>query len=503
MKRIGISALILFLASVLVYVLTINSGDPLADLRESNDTNRQNRMDQRTEQMRLNDPWFVRYWDWLRGILGCFRLQCDFGQNRSGQDVNQLLGNAAESTIRLVLLATILGIVLGVFFGVMAAIRQYSGFDYSVTMLAFVFYSLPSFVFAILLKEFGAIRFNNWLAAPTFNTVFIIVFSLLFALFVQAIIAGTVKKRLITGAASFLISIGIFQVLAATNWISDPIAGLWIEVTTGIAAAILFTSVLVGLQNRRGLMVTFGSAAAMIVVVIAMGGILKDPSWIGLFVVLFVGVAIAVGLAQFFGGYAKKGVMWASVWTVASIWFATIVDYLARHWTDYIELVRGRPISTIGSMSPNFRGADDFWLNLMDASTHLILPTLSLTLMSVASYTRYTRSSMLEVLGQDYVRTARAKGLPELTVMSRHAFRNALLPITTIVAFDFASLIGGAVITEKVFGWKGMGELFETALKNVDPDPVMAFFLVTGGIAVLMNMFADILYAYIDPRIRR
>lgn len=139
----------------------------------------------------------------------------------------------------------------------------------------------------------------------------------------------------------------------------------------------------------------------------------------------------------------------------------------------------------------------------MDTSTHLILPTLSLTLMSIAGYTRYTRASMLEVLGQDYVRTARAKGLPEHTVMTRHAFRNALLPVTTIVAFDFASLIGGAVITEKVFGWKGMGELFETALRQVDPDPVMAFFLVTGGIAVLMNMFADIMYAYIDPRIRR
>ncbi|MEZ7898078.1 MAG: ABC transporter permease [Flaviflexus sp.] len=460
-------------------------------------------MDQRIAQMRLNDPWYVRYWDWLKGILGCFRLQCDFGQNRSGQDVNQLLGNAAESTLRLVLLATILGIVVGIFFGVMAAIRQYSGFDYAVTLVAFVFYSLPAFVFAVLLKEFGAIRFNNWLAAPTFNAIFIVVVSALLALFMQAILAGSAKKRLIVAAATFLASAGIFLALDVTDWVSNPIAGLWIEVSTGIAAAVLFTALISNIKNRRALGIALGSAAAMVVVIVAFSGVIADPSWVSLLGILLLGIVIAIALALFFGGYAKRSIMWASIWTVVSIWFAMLADFLARHWVDYIELVRGRPISTIGSVSPNFRGADDFWLNFLDTTTHLILPTLSLTLMSVASYTRYTRSSMLEVLGQDYVRTARAKGLPEHTVMTRHAFRNALLPITTIVAFDFAGLIGGAVITEKVFGWKGMGELFETALRNVDPDPVMAFFFITGGIAVLMNMFADILYAYIDPRIRR
>lgn len=495
--------MILFFASFLVYGLTVHSGDPLADLREQNDANRQNRIDQRIAQMRLNDPWIVRYWDWLRGILGCVRLQCDFGENRSGQDVNALLANAAESTIRLVLLATILGILVGVFFGVVAAIRQYSGFDYSVTFIAFVFYSLPSFVFAVLLKEFGAIRFNNWLAEPAFNTLFIVIASAFFALFCQAIVAGDRRKRLITATLSFLGAVAIFFVVDTTDWIRNPIAGLWMPIVTGIAAAVLFTALLSSLSNRRAIFSTLGSAAAMVLLTVIFSGQLADPTWTLLGSLLLAGIVIAIAISLIFGGYAKRSIMWASIWTVVSVGFAVVVDHLARHWSDYIEMVRGRPISTIGSMSPNFRGADDFWLSMMDTTTHLILPTLSLTLMSVASYTRYTRSSMLEVLGQDYVRTARAKGLPEHTVMTRHAFRNALLPITTIVAFDFASLIGGAVITEKVFGWKGMGELFETALRNVDPDPVMAFFIVTGGIAVLMNMFADIMYAYIDPRIRR
>src|SRR5690606_11486120 len=109
---------------------------------------------------------------------------------------------------------------------------------------------------------------------------------------------------------------------------------------------------------------------------------------------------------------------------------------------------------------------------------HLLLPTLALILISLATYTRYTRASMLEVLNQDFVRTARAKGLTERLVISRHAFRNGLIPITTLMAFDLGGVIGGAVITETVFGWQGMGALFVKGLNEVDPAPVMAFFLV-------------------------
>ena len=135
--------------------------------------------------------------------------------------------------------------------------------------------------------------------------------------------------------------------------------------------------------------------------------------------------------------------------------------------------------------------------------THLILPTIVLTLISVAGYTRYTRASMLDVLNQDYIRTARSKGVSERKVITRHAFRNSLIPLATIVAFDFAALIGGAVITESVFGWQGMGNMFKVGLDAVDPPPVMAFYLVTGTAAVLMNLIADIAYAFLDPRIAR
>ncbi len=502
-KRLGISVLIMLLASVLMFVLTIISGDPLQDLRESNNTNRDNLMAQRTAYMGLDDPWYVRYWTWLRGVLGAFTGHFDLGRNRSGQSVNSLLVQAAGSTIRLVLLSVILAIVVGIFLGVMTAIRQYSGFDYAVTFVAFVLYSLPAFVFAVLLKEYGAIRFNNWLADPTIGVLSSVILALIFAVTIQALVAGDIKRRLIAGGVSFIIAFGILQYVSATKWFSDPTMGILLPIVVGIAAAILFTSLLTGLANRRALICTVASAVVMIVILQVSESRLWDPTWGFLFLLLAIGLAAAVAISFFFGGYAKRSVISASMWTVISIVIASGLDYMSRYWTDYVDLVGSRPISTIGSGSPNFAGDNVFWLSFLDSATHLLLPTISLTLISLASYTRYTRSAMLEVLNQDYVRTARAKGMPERTVISRHAFRNAMIPITTIIAFDFAGLIGGAVITETVFGWKGMGALFRDGLAQVDPAPVMAFFLVTGGAAILMNLVADIMYAYIDPRIRR
>ncbi len=109
---------------------------------------------------------------------------------------------------------------------------------------------------------------------------------------------------------------------------------------------------------------------------------------------------------------------------------------------------------------------------------------------------------MLEVMGQDYIRTARSKGLTERTVVMRHAFRNAMVPMATVVAFDISGLVGGAVLTETVFGWKSMGALFQNGLTQKDPYPIMAFFVVSALIAVLANLLADLAYAALDPRIR-
>jgi peptide/nickel transport system permease protein len=166
----------------------------------------------------------------------------------------------------------------------------------------------------------------------------------------------------------------------------------------------------------------------------------------------------------------------------------------------YSAKVNGVVFATIGATTPNFQG--NFWETTLDQLGHLILPTIVLVLISLASYTRYTRSSMLEVMNLDYIRTARAKGLTERTVVVRHGFRNAMIPITTIVALDIGALIGGAIITETVFGWVGMGRYFVDALKIPDPNAVMGFFLITGLAIVLANLAADVVYGFLDPRIR-
>lgn len=139
---------------------------------------------------------------------------------------------------------------------------------------------------------------------------------------------------------------------------------------------------------------------------------------------------------------------------------------------------------------------------LLDRAQHLALPVLVLMVASIASYSRYMRASMLEVVNSDYVRTARAKGLPERSVTMRHAFRNALIPLVTIVALNFGALLGGAVVTETVFGLDGMGLYFINALNNGDPYPVMAWLMVTATLVIIFNLVADIAYGYLDPRVR-
>jgi peptide/nickel transport system permease protein len=105
-------------------------------------------------------------------------------------------------------------------------------------------------------------------------------------------------------------------------------------------------------------------------------------------------------------------------------------------------------------------------------------------------------------LNQDYIRTARAKGMPERVVIVRHAFRNSLIPIATLIATDFGALLGGAIITEQVFAFAGMGALFQRGVNTVDPNPVMAYFVVIAAMTIIFNFIADMTYSALDPRVR-
>jgi peptide/nickel transport system permease protein len=139
---------------------------------------------------------------------------------------------------------------------------------------------------------------------------------------------------------------------------------------------------------------------------------------------------------------------------------------------------------------------------IIDRLQHLALPVIALSITSVAAYSRYMRSSMLEVIHSDYVRTARSKGLTEGAVTYRHAFRNALLPLTTVVGVNLGAVFGGTIIIETVFGIPGMGRYFFTSLLSRDVYPLMAWLMVTAVLVILFNLIADLLYGYLDPRIR-
>jgi peptide/nickel transport system permease protein len=139
---------------------------------------------------------------------------------------------------------------------------------------------------------------------------------------------------------------------------------------------------------------------------------------------------------------------------------------------------------------------------LLDRIQHLVLPVTTLVVVNVAGYSRYMRASMLEVINSDYVRTARAKGLTERRTIMKHAFRNALIPLTTLVALDLGLLFGGAIITETIFALDGMGLYFIHALAEGDPYPLMAWLMIVAVMIVLGNLLADIVYGFLDPRIR-
>ncbi|RTH02138.1 peptide ABC transporter permease [Thermus scotoductus] len=139
---------------------------------------------------------------------------------------------------------------------------------------------------------------------------------------------------------------------------------------------------------------------------------------------------------------------------------------------------------------------------LMDALRHLILPALTLGTIPLAILTRITRSAMLEVLSQDYVRTARAKGLAERQVILKHALKNALLPVVTLVGLQFGTLLGGAILTETIFSWPGIGSYIYEGILNRDYPVVQAGVLVVATVFVLVNLLVDLSYALLDPRIQ-
>jgi peptide/nickel transport system permease protein len=501
-RRIGAMVLILLGSTFLIYILTAFSGDPLEDLRLSTEENAQYLIEQLTKDLQLDIPPPVRYFLWLEGVLGFLWGDFTLGVGLDGAPVLTALSLALPVSIRLVITATILSIIIGISIGIVTALRQYSRFDYSVTFVAFLFYSLPIFWVAVLLKQYGAIGFNDFLEYPEISSTWLIGISVVAGVFWTGIIGGNKLRLLTTFAASSLSTAAVLFYISTSGWLLEPALGPVLITLMAVGVALGITQLSVGLSNRRITIISLGMAALTPVFYFVMQGVFtaEFDGWLmpGL-ALATIAVGIAAGLL--FGGDDKR----AAARTAAIVAFISagfiVLDRFMQSWAQYMyDIAYGRPIRTVGEGTTDLQA--DYWITGIDGFVHLLLPTMALMLISLAGYVRYSRASLLEVLNQDYIRTARAKGLNERTVIMRHAFRNSLIPLTTIMAFDFAGVLGGAIITEQVFAWRGMGTIFNQALQRVDLNGVMGVVLVTSITALVFNLIADLIYSALDPRIR-
>lgn len=212
--------------------------------------------------------------------------------------------------------------------------------------------------------------------------------------------------------------------------------------------------------------------------------------------VLALVVAIPIGIYSainqyswgdyFFTGFAFFG------FSIPNHWLGLLLIYLFSVYLGWLPAGGFRSLSV----------SDGAWAMLTDRLRYLIMPAVTLGISQMASWMRYMRSSMLEVIKEDYVRTAKAKGLSGYVVVYKHALRNALLPIITLIMMAIPFIFGGAVITEAVFAYPGMGRLFWTSIANHDIFVTMAIVMFLALMVVICNLLADLLYAWADPRIR-
>lgn len=319
-RRLLASVPVMLVSSFLVFLLVASTADPMAKYRQHNPPLSPATLHVLAHRLRVDQPILHRYWTWLTSLV----LHGSWGPSvQPNVDIGQELSQRILVTLRLIVAAIIISLLLAVIVGVVSAVKQYSKLDYSATLVGFLFLSLPTFWFAVLLK-YGAIELNN-----------------------------------------------------------------------AVGHQVLFTA--------------SESTAGM------------TGSW---------------------------------------------------------------------------------WQHMTDDFGHLVLPTVSLALTSYAAWSRFQRASMLDVLNSDYMRLARAKGLSQRRVMIRHGLRTALIPMSTQVALDVAVLLGGAIVTETVYNWQGLGNMFLTAVTAGDTYTLMAWLVFASVAVILFNLLADLLYAVLDPRIR-
>lgn len=224
---------------------------------------------------------------------------------------------------------------------------------------------------------------------------------------------------------------------------------------------------------------------------------IKNSFILNVFVYIFAFlISIPIGIITAVKQYSKTDNFWSAFSIIGismpTFFFGLLLIYFFSVKLDMFPI---SGMKTVGSKATG-------WANIKDILHHMVLPGTVLIIGSLASLVRYTRTSMLEVINQDYIRTARSKGLQEKVVIYRHAFRNALIPIVTIVGFTIPGLFSGAVMLETVFNWPGIGTRLVEAVNLRDYNLMMALNMFFAILTLLGNLFADIGYALVDPRIK-
>ena len=507
LRRLGMMLVIVFGASFLAYNLEAYSSDPLSIFGESTEKNKGYLMAKMIRDLQLDVPPPIRYFSWLRGIIGGLWGHFDMGMTRGNIHVTSMLAQAIPVTIRLVITSTFLAIILGISVGMITAIRQYSRFDYVMTFISFLLFSLPIFWVAVLLKEFMAIQFNDFLANPVIPPNVILTASLIFGLVVAGFVGGKRKQFFSVLAGAALFASAVLSFVGATKWFIDPSLGIFGVSFLALISAVIVIQLISGLDSKKGRYAGFGTAIAIAILYLPLQAMMSaGASILNVFAIYAVTIAVGLTIGYFVSSIDRRVYLRIGLFTALLSTGPIIVDRFMREFSVYMnsDAIGGRPVPTLGQRNDLLtpEQISNFWISGLDTAVHLVLPTIALTLISFAGYVRFSRGSLLEVLNMDYIRTARAKGLSERTVIVRHGMRNAMLPLTTILVNDFAGLLGGAIITEGVFAWKGMGQLFNDALRSYDLNLFMGVFILGASLTVTANFVSDLLYGVVDPRIR-
>lgn len=255
------------------------------------------------------------------------------------------------------------------------------------------------------------------------------------------------------------------------NWVTTVLRGDW--GTSLVSGRPVVVEIGERLPNTLWLSLTAFFAALLISIPIGIVSAVRQYSWFDHIMTTFAFVGHSVP------------VFWLGL-TLIIIFNVTLKNPLTGG-----PLLPGGGMATIGEEA-----------SLADRLAHLILPASALAIYNLAQYIRYTRAGMLDVLHQDYVRTARAKGLAERAVLLRHAFKNALLPLVTIIGLEIPFLLSGTLVTETIFSWPGMGRLFFDAVLRSDYAVMMGALMLTATLVILCGLVTDVAYAFLDPRIR-